>query len=290
MDELVPDLDPEAPLRQGDVLGFRNWTSRPPLERYALVITADCDLAQGREDETAICVAIAPFEAWIREVWCRDEYLRELTLTLNEIAQRINTARKVFDPLSSDLSSLRIKEWLLAESAQKILDDLQVGDPKASRKLAKQVELAQQVLQTDPRSTDYFDALANCYSLRASKEAEESRAKIREKATSAAVEPDRVDTFFLTGFVGPEDRSGYLVMLSQFRTVSASSVTSSYPRFRDDASLSAYRFGRLQAPYKYSVAQRFAYLFQRIGLPDEHRDRHLVAARAVWNAPLAAEV
>lgn len=289
MDELVSDLDPEAPLRQGDVLGFRNWQSLPPLERYAVVITADCDLAQGRADATAICLVIAPLEAWIRAVWSREEYQREVDLTLKDTATRLNSSRQNTDKNAVDLDINSVSHWIASTSTDEILSELSIADPKSAAKLGHQIDAARKVLQLNSTEMDYFESAVQARVTRTQKSAEDCRRAIKEKAANAAVASDRVDTFFLTGFVGPEDRSGYLVMLSQFRALPVCEVTASFPMFREDQNFAAYRFGRLQPPYKYAVAQRFAYMFQRIGLPNEHRNRHLSAAKAVWDQTATVE-
>jgi hypothetical protein len=87
---------------------------------------------------------------------------------------------------------------------------------------------------------------------------------------------DRDEIFFLTGITDFDDSAGYYILLDQIGAIRTDQVTDSIERLRR-GERSAYRFGTLVKTYKYAVAQRFSFLFQKIGLPAEHKLRHETA-------------
>jgi hypothetical protein len=56
--ELDPEFKREQPIRQGDLIGFWDWNSLPPLSRFGVILTADCDIENGRPDQELVYARI----------------------------------------------------------------------------------------------------------------------------------------------------------------------------------------------------------------------------------------
>lgn len=174
-------------------------------------------------------------------------------------------------------------DWLSSSSAQEICDTLspeRVKQAEIDKLSIRLRELAQAGAAANIGHDD--SALDPFVSLRA-QEKKIEMGKMREvilqqAKNELARESDEV--FFLSHLVADEQSEGYYVMLDHIGTLRRDQLFD-YKSEADFTMDGAHRFGRLENTFKYAVVQRFAFLFQRIGLPDERISLHRGALQKI---------
>jgi hypothetical protein len=67
--------DPNDPFRQGDILAAQpateHWAN--PWTRFGVVISADCDLAQGKTGPTLVYIPVVSHYTYLRDIWAPSE-------------------------------------------------------------------------------------------------------------------------------------------------------------------------------------------------------------------------
>ena len=272
--ELELNFRTDWPIRQGDVFGFWDWRSRPPLNRFGMIISADCDIANGQPDQELIYLRIIPQSDYVDIFWSRTKLLGAREQALRDLVPQLNKLRRDNMPDAEAIDSFSVSAWVMSSAAEDIADAVNVaGENRA--KLLKSVDRTRKAMEfaSVPLGSS---CLENLLQLRN----QELVSVLKQAAND--LRSTRDDIFFLTGLTDQEDMSGYYVLLDQIGAVRRDQIGDSIDAVKSGQK-PAYRFGTLSKTYKYAVAQRFAFLFQKIGLPNEHNDR-LHAALARLNA------
>src|SRR5262249_23522247 len=83
------------PLSQGDLIALSNFENRHPLDRFGVIITADCDIERARPDHLVTFLRIAPVFDYICHVWSRKKIhilLKQMTITAAAMFDRLSRA------------------------------------------------------------------------------------------------------------------------------------------------------------------------------------------------------
>jgi len=264
--QLDSDFHPGWPVRQGDILGFWDWAQLPPLQRFGVVITADCDLANGRSEQDLAYLRIISQIDYIDIFWARTQLAKQFKKHLEELTQKINRLRQIKQAAISLFSQDDIVDWVRRSSSDDICDDLSIVDAKERAKSKTHIEgvLKLVTVMATPLDTPCLSHLVEFLG--------KERSDLLKKAKSELNKTPN-EIFFISCFRDSASDEGYYVLLDQIGIIRRDRVGDSMSALRSSTKL-AYRFGRLSRTYKYAVAQQFAFLFQRIGLPDEHQARH----------------
>jgi hypothetical protein len=274
--ELETNFKIDWPIRQGDVLGFWDWNSRAPLSRFGVVITADCDIANGRSDQELVYLRTISQADYIDIFWSRSKLDKACDKAFQDLVPLINRLRSIIDREAKGLSRQDVEQWIVSASADEICDAIGVEDPGEQLKLRKNLERTVGIAQlvAAPAGTACLERLASW--------GRKGLSEVIEQATKDLTSL-RDELFFLSSIADPAQQSGYYVLLDQIGAVRHDQITNSVSELKQ-GNKTVYRFGRLAPTYKYALAQRFAYLFQRIGLPDDHAERHRRALSSM-NSP-----
>lgn len=274
--ELDETFSTSAPARQGDLIARANFEQRHPFDRFGVLITADCDLERTRPETQLTFLRIVPVPDYVKHVWCRKKMHDILKRMAHDTTALFNRLSRDDEPTRLPIKPERLVDWLCSSSPEEICDTL---DPKR----IKQPDITKLHKRLDDLSSctkaaainQLAPALDSLVSLRAADkktEAEKARTEILTQAKNElAKESDEV--FFLSRLVSEEESEGYYVLLDQVTTMRRDQLF----EYKSEADLiedGAHRFGRLEKSFKYAIVQRFAFLFQRIGLPDERIELH----------------
>jgi hypothetical protein len=262
--ELDPDFKTNWPIRQGDVFGFWDWRNRSPLSRFGMVITADCDIENGQPDQEIIYLRIVAQFDYVDIFWSRAKLVAAREQALRDLVPQINRLRREHAPNAEPLDPSTILSWLASSTPEDIADAIQVIDEsrvKLVRSLARTRNTVQ--LASAPAGTSCLDRLLKLRN--------QDRGDVLKQATNDLRSP-RDEIFFFTALTDRDDVCGYYVLLDRFGAICRNQISDSIDAVRRGEK-SAYRFGSLSKTYKYAVAQRFAFLFQKIGLPSEYNER-----------------
>ncbi|HEV2550426.1 MAG TPA: hypothetical protein VGU20_24145 [Stellaceae bacterium] len=264
--ELDLDFRAGSPIWQGDLLGFEDWTRAHPLEKYGVIITADCDIQRARPEQELVFLRVITQADYIDVVWSRSKLERARDKLVHDTTQMVNRLRKAVDAEATALDETDVARWITTTNATDICDALLVSEERERARLIDNATRARTVVEQckAPLRSACLEHLMRCRS--------QGRSDLLKQASNELAKlPD--DIFFITGITEPGDETGYYILLDQIGAIRLNQITDSLAEVRQ-GSKRAYRFGRLSRVYKYSMAQRFAFLFQRIGLPDDHAVRH----------------
>jgi hypothetical protein len=264
--ELDITFKAEAPLRQGDILGFWDWSTKAPLDRFGIIITPDCDIAQGSPTQSLLYLRIITQTDFIRTIWARRKLEKLDKKNLLDLVGIINRIRSNAGQI--ELTPEEISLWVGRAPVDEIAAALN-ADATDTKQLQRATErlIKSQSARNTPAGSDCIGILSTIRDVPIE--------KIYQEAKNECAKP-RDELFFLSGIKDIDDRLGYYVLLDSINIVRRDQISNSMYSVRHGEKI-AYRFGSLTHQFKYAVAQRFSFLFQRIGLPDQHRALHTAA-------------
>jgi hypothetical protein len=273
-DEFDLALPKEAPIRQGDVIGFWDWSTRKPTERFGLVITADCDIAQERAFDSICYLRIIPVPDYLHLFWAPRMLVANRRKWLRVCAQdavSIFGARETTTTFSADIVEQLVAEGRLDQVRQKLLECA----VEREHRLIKRFGLVDSLFQISPAlGSDCFTRLIDAEHIwREAGDRVETLGRLNTAARNH-LRGNPQSVAFIRSIPEIDEvggSPGYAILLDQMNVWPLNSITFSFDVARQKPNEMAYRLGRLSDRYKYAVIQQFAYLFQRIGLPDEHQ-------------------
>lgn len=280
--------NPSDALRQGDIVAAHpstnNWNN--PWTRFGVILSADCDLAQGKTGPNLAYLPIVSFHTYLADIWLPVEAAR----LADRGRQSIEKALTEFD---SKLSYRHIENWGEAGGSENISGSLEkhlrdrIADAKFPKKREEIVSLWECVRSLDgmrqiPSSSqtdNVKDLLSRLATHRAIVERTFTQTPVNcqamiEKALLAL--QDRLDAWLIRELINldPEmthpGNMGFVIPLRSFSVLPVGVVKTTYSEWLKDKSL-YYRVCRLRGIYKADLVQKFANLFVRVGLED-HRD------------------
>lgn len=267
------------PLRQGDMLSIR-WDSRSTERQLAIILTADCDIAQDKMGAHYTLVGMMGVRDYVRSMWMKREIERRAAKELSEVCVLIQRAVPESDLEPINPSSLL--EWLDIEDPEIISKKIapqQHSDLSMRLKWLKEAR----VHCEDGRAIDKFYI---------NMKLQKDRKKIESisKEIEASIKGMPSEYLFLP--VAPDIESeGYVVVLRDIQAIPLNAVHRSVTqeKIAYSSGPSAHRIARLSAPLKYAMTQKFALLFSRIGLASDYEDERDIAAQVLAESLCRAE-
>jgi hypothetical protein len=264
MSQEVTDFDlSEDRLSQGDVL---RWNKREPVDgaEYAIVVTADCDLAHNKMNGIISYVPLLRFDTYVTTVWGPDYVSKRVHKILEGV---IGSVREVHKRTGSaqTLSEKAIREWLIRDEANEIASQLlgPTTDPKNLNKLAQEISPGREVLlyEHDLSLIDSSTTFIN--RLTAAVKTLFPDGKGTPKTIVSALDSHcnslPGDVFFVSQLPN-EGEEGYFALLRHVRQCKVEDVSLD-PAERPGPTLLARRIGSLRAPFIYALTQQMASVF-----------------------------
>ncbi|WP_133298528.1 hypothetical protein [Tsukamurella pulmonis] len=257
-----------SPLRQGDILERTGdidddycW------EQYLMVLTADCDLAQGKHDQRITCIPILAKDYYIHRFRLESLKTRVIAKQLAELRD-VLTRNKL-----PTIGDERIVEWATERSSNDIVHLLKVTAANDIETIRRSVD-AIRILATP--SDNLPSALSKLITAQATGVNPPSDKNVRSALADAirsSFKSPPGDAHFLSA-IGPGVDSGYFAYLRQIVQVADSDITTIGRHRSENYS----RISRLQTRYIHAITQKFAMVFMSIGLPSEYeasREAHM---------------
>lgn len=251
------NLDDE-PILQGDV--FRVGESCNGLfssdEKYAVVITADCDIVNNKMGGNYTFLPIVSAKSYVEKYWMVDVFKKENQIVIKECCDKINNEKlpEKFECL--DITPIQMMEWLKYKELTDIFETsgIDINHPKI-RSLIDRSNILK--LETN---------IENYSKLRAYQKRTEKSIKSEIRAS---LEKPRQDYYYIPE-VERKDSIGKIIKLRDIRAVSKEFVFAKEFDLRistADPTESLVRVGRFSDYLRYSITQRFASVFTKIGMP-----------------------
>ncbi|MFQ2543457.1 hypothetical protein ACK3Z0_09145 [Aeromonas caviae] len=254
------DFNENESIRQGDIVKIGKDLSFgfSDVDKFGFVVTADCDIYQDKSGGDITILPIIDPQIFIDTIWIPETFSRERTEVLNLICEKINSsgAPRAFN--CNEISSSDLEAWIKQSSITEILKALKINISGELEILAKRLF----ILSSPPSLKNHFEHRSN---IQGRKE------KSIKGELSTAFKKMRDDFYFI-----PEIKSsanlGAIIKLRHAKIVKLHSIYKNYREARINAlnvERCIYRTGRCSDYLKYSIVQRFALLFSRIGMPLE---------------------
>jgi hypothetical protein len=265
--------DPSLPIRQGDVLEWLDSDQDDLWRRFAIVVTADCDLAYQKHAGLLACVPLLPHEDYLalfplpaRLGRAKDKLL-ERTYALVRGYQAENRPDY---PLA--LSDQAIASWIDSVGTEDIIRELQVNDQKRADELTSVVGAIRGCSQASAAGgfSAQLDALATALIVTQGKSTFDERRSLLARELLDQLGRLPGDAIFLHA-LSPRHRQGYVAYLRALVNVQDATVARSV-RDLNDATTSAKRIARLGSPYVFHLTQALGHVFSAIGLPSSYEE------------------
>lgn len=256
----IVSVSADEGVQQGTVL---EMMSEQKERSWAIVVTADCDIAKWKFGSHLTCARVLSAADYIRHV-VGPKKLREVAK--NKRGEAVDSVRKAIKDKSgpSAVPSDDAVEHALSQyqtAIAPLFDD--------SVRVAALVSLIEAVLEVESMTTapPLEDQVA-LYSLLSGFDSVTSKRKILQ-----SVSPDSLpgDAFFLSALPNGSE-GGFIVYLRGLLEMRPDDIAFRAGEARQRR-FKAKAVGRLDAPYRYRLTQMLAAVFSDIGLPSEYETR-----------------
>lgn len=248
-------------VHQGDIIRKLNSTTGEA-EKLGIVITADCDIAQRKAGERYTWLEIVPMAAYIEGPWAQEQ-LRKLSEKRSKpICEYLNGQIRKRQPGLTALTHESLVQWLRSKTAEEILASATGEAPTADSKQLRNLQgLALTVSVDETQSA--FSRLKAAWTLFAVDEKAQ-----QESVGNAFKDGGGFQDYFVLPELPRQAGLGFVVMLRSMWTIMAPDLylTEQDARIHDRPD-AFHRLGRLNDGIRFSITQKLAFLFSRIGMP-----------------------
>ena len=256
----IPDGDDIA---QGDVIKIEEFDVeghlRPEVD-YGIVITADCDIAQKKMGDHYTYVRVISAIRYLEEYWSVVSLKEKKKKIHGEAAQKIRKLYMELNPEATLLSERDLDDWLSESTVESI-----VGNLDAQGKDKRQLEELLEKIKTINTGLSVGRCLGAFVELKGMDGAKKENI---EKEVAIALEKKLPEQYVFLPSLANEEHIGAVVLLRDVRSMRQDLLSPNYAEYKlIDAPRKAVRIARLIDNIKYSITQKFGYLFSRIGHP-----------------------
>lgn len=248
-------------MRQGDIIRKLN-SKTGEIEKLGIVITADCDIAQKKAGERYTWLEIVPMAAYIEGPWAQEQ-LRKLSEKRSKtICEYLNGQIRKLRPDLAALTHESLVQWLYSKTAEEILTSATGQAPTADGKPLRDLQGFALTVSTD-ETQSAFSRLKAAWIL-----FDIGENKQQENVRDAFKDGGGFQDYFVLPELPRQPGLGFVVMLRSMWTIMASELYLSEQDARiHDHPDAFHRLGRLNDGIRFSITQKLAFLFSRIGMP-----------------------
>lgn len=248
-------------VRQGDVIRKVNPTNGET-ETLGIVITADCDIAQRKAGNRYTWLEIVPMTAYVEGPWAQEQ-LRKLSEKRSKgMLEYLNGQIRKRDLGLTALTHENLVLWLRSKSAEEILESVTVKSPAADDKQLRNLQAFALTVSSDETQTA-FSRLKGAWNLYGTDEKNQ-----QDYVRDAFKDSGGFQDYFVLPELPRQSGLGFVVMLRSMWSIMASDLylTEQDARIHDHPD-AFHRVGRLNDGIRFSITQKLAFLFSRIGMP-----------------------
>lgn len=248
-------------IRQGDIIRKLN-SKTGEVEKLGVVITADCDIAQRKASERYTWLEILPMAAYVEGPWA-SEQLRKLSEKRSRaVCEYLNAQIRKQNPDLVALTHDSLVHWLQNKTAEEILTSVVGQAPVPDNKQLRELKGLELTVCVDEKQS----ALSRLKEAWILFNINESRQQ--EFVRNAFKDSGGFQDYFVLPELPQQAEIGFVVMLRSMGTILANELYFSEQNARiDDRPDAFHRLGRLNDSIRFSITQKLAFLFSRIGMP-----------------------
>lgn len=261
MKSFFTQIEDTDEVRQGDIIRKLHQKTGKT-DKLGIVITADCDIAQRKAGERYTWLEIVPMAAYIEGPWA-NEQLRKLSEKRSKaICEHLNGQIHQRQPGLAALTHESLVQWLHTKSAEEILVSATGQSPAEDSKHLRYLQGFALTVSADEHSSA-FERLKEAWTLFGVDEK-----KQQESVRNAFKDGGGFQDFFVLPELPRQTGLGFVVMLRSMWSLMASDLYLSEQDARiHDRPHAFHRLGRLNDGIRFSITQKLAFLFSRIGMP-----------------------
>ncbi|MFB4391233.1 MULTISPECIES: hypothetical protein [unclassified Pseudomonas] len=261
MQGFFTQIEDTEEVRQGDIIRQLN-PKNGLTERLGIVITADCDIAQKKNGERYTWLEIVPMAAYVEGPWAQEQ-LRKLSEKRSKgVLEYLNGQIRKRDPSLTALTHEALVLWLRSKSAEEILASTTGKSPGAGDKQLRDLQAFALTVNSD-ETQSAFSRLKGAWTLYGTDEKSQ-----QDNVRNAFKDSGGFQDYFVLPELPRETGLGFVVMLRSMWSLMANELylTEQDARINDRPD-AFHRLGRLNDGIRFSITQKLAFLFSRIGMP-----------------------
>jgi len=247
-------------IRQGDVFEFTSPKSI--WERYGVVITGDCDIAQQKNSDIySYCPIIDTKTYLLTEYIPKKMGIDKIFMKLKEIIDK-NMPEKSSDGIDIDT----LKSWIGSQSVDECLKALSLSRSTDAIDAKEMLEFLHNFVDND----DKYEQYIQYKTILANNKKERARQKIEigiQKEFSNYIKQLPGDLFYIN-YIPNINGLGYIVNLRMISSFKRENIVLGRQQHHETANLR--RIARMIPPFNYRLTQKIAQMFSDIGLPEEY--------------------
>jgi len=261
MKNFFDHIEDTEEVRQGDIIRKINARTGE-MEKLGIVITADCDIAQNKAGERYNWLEIMPMAAYIEGPWAIEQ-LRKLSEKRSQaIREYLNSQIRQRKPGLRVLTHESLVQWLRTKSAEEILMITTDQEHAADSKQLRHLKGFALTLSANTNSSE-FRRLKEAWTL-----FDYEEKKQQETVRSAFRDGGGFQDYFVLPELPRQPGLGFVVMLRSMWSLMATDLYLCEQDARIyDRPDAFHRLGRLNDGIRFSITQKLAFLFSRIGMP-----------------------
>ncbi|PAV48277.1 hypothetical protein CK486_07370 [Pseudomonas sp. HAR-UPW-AIA-41] len=246
-----------APIRQGDVIVSNGDGG---VCTYGLIITADCDIAREKHKNHFTWVELVSVYEYISSIWAFEEVAKRKDKPIKVLLEYVNG--KLKGQGYAEVSAKRLVDWIVEVGVELFVDRVLGGVcPPDIRNKMEAVHIA--------CSNDPLSAIDRLRLFCDKTQVDFSGVLDRAKKDLTGGDGGFPDFFFLPKLPGALS-GGAVALLRNIYSIQNQEIYVSESQARiSNQSKCFYRVCRLEDRVKYSITQKIAFLFSRIGMSPE---------------------
>lgn len=248
-------------VRQGDIIRKLN-PKTGETEQLGIVITADCDIAHRKAGERYTWLEIVSMAAYVEGPWAQEQ-LRKLSEKRSKgVCDHLNGQIRKRQPGLTALTHESLVQWLRSKTAEEILASATGKAPTSDDKPLRDLQGFALTVSAD-ETQSAFSRLKAAWTLFGVDEKTQ-----QENVRNAFKDSGGFQDYFVLPELPRQTGLGFVVMLRSMWSIMASDLylTEQDARIHDRPD-AFHRLGRLNDGVRFSITQKLAFLFSRIGMP-----------------------
>lgn len=259
MTDFFKTIEDTDDVRQGDVIRQLH-PETGALEKLGVVITADCDIAKRKASDRYTWLEILPMADYIEGPWAQEQLRKLGEKRSKTICQYLTAQARKLQPDLSEVTPDSLVQWLRSRTPAQILTSVTGQAPDAKQLLDLQ-GFAHTVIPEDGRSA--FSRLQAAWKLFGTDEKAQ-----QDIVRNAFKDGGGFQDYFVLPELPRQSGLGFVVMLRSMWNLMRPELylTEQDARISDQPG-AFHRLGRLNDGIRFSITQKLAFLYSRIGMP-----------------------
>jgi hypothetical protein len=260
MTSFFTTIEDTEEIRQGDIIRRLN-PQHSKVEALGIVITADCDIAQKKASERYTWLEILPMTSYIEGPWAQEQLRKLAEKRSKAICEYLNGQIRKIQPGLAALTHESLSQWLQSKTAEEVMASATGQAPKDGSKPLSDLQAFALTVRTD-NNQSAFSRLKAAWTLFGLDEKTQ-----QDNVRGAFKDGGGFQDYFVLPELPRHSGLGFVVLLRSMWTIMASDLylTEQDARIHDRPD-AFHRVGRFNDNIRFSITQKLAFLFSRIGM------------------------